>query len=181
LGKTKWIGELITSYYRRNGNTNYTSVRFGNVFNSRGSVIETFIRQLVNNQPVTLTDINVSRYFMKLDEAATLSIASVIMNVDEVHILNMGEPVKLIDVIQRLKNELNSSSPINIVGLRKGEKLNEELIAEYETISENSTNNIKSLTSKRKFTYLPEFNHNVSSEIEAVDEITKLISFTCIN
>ena len=181
LGKTKWIGELITSYCRRNGNKNYTSVRFGNVFNSRGSVIETFIRQLMNNQPVTLTDMNVSRYFMKLEEAASLSIASVIMNVDEVHVLNMGEPVKLIDVIQRLKNELNSSSPINIVGLRKGEKLNEELIAEYEIVSENSTNNIMSIKSKKNFRYLPELNHKVSTEIEAINEITKLLSFACIN
>ena len=136
LGKTKHMGEILTAYFRQQGNPRYTSVRFGNVFNSKGSVIETFIKQIKSGLPVTLTDVNVERYFMKIEEAAALSIVSLVINSGDIHLLDMGSPVKLKIVIEKLSKILDSKAVIQIVGLRPGEKLSEDLQA----LSEIKTN-----------------------------------------
>ena len=179
LGKTKWIGELLTSYYRNTYSNNFTSVRFGNVFNSRGSVIETFLKQISNNQPITLTDRDVSRYFMKIEEAASFSIASVIINHDEIHLLDMGKPIKLIKVIERLKEITGSESKIEIVGIRPGEKLSEDLIATYETVADGPISQIRSINSQIKFKSLPELNREIKDDLDARTEISNLIEIAC--
>jgi FlaA1/EpsC-like NDP-sugar epimerase len=107
LGKTKKATELYLSHFR-NENLLWTSCRFGNVFNSRGSVIETFLSQIKSGSPITLTDESVSRYFMHTDEAAFLSVKSLILNMGEVHVFNMGQTVLLIDVINRLQDIFQS-------------------------------------------------------------------------
>jgi FlaA1/EpsC-like NDP-sugar epimerase len=134
LGKTKFMAEVLTALERRDGLTGFTNVRFGNVFNSMGSVIETFTRQIELGLPITLTHKDVSRYFMKIEEAANLSLCSVVLNQGEVHILDMGDPVKLIDVIHRMLEILGGNSNIVTVGLRECEKISEELWSRHEEI-----------------------------------------------
>jgi len=175
LGKTKYIGELLTSKYRSIGKNNFTSVRFGNVFNSQGSVIETFARQLEANLPVTLTDINVARYFMKLEEAASLSLGAIILNQGEVHILEMGEQVKLIDIINRMKEISGSQSEIQLVGLRTGEKLTEELHANNEILKKTKHPAIFSVEIANSYSVIPTMHLDVIDDIEAIREINALI------
>jgi len=145
LGKSKAIGEILTTIKRRKGLVNYTSVRFGNVFNSRGSVIETFTKQIQLNLPVTLTHPDVKRFFMKIEEAANLSLASLILAKGDVHILDMGEPVKLSYVVERLIATLGGKSQIVVVGLREGEKLEEELWSISEKVFDSNVKGIKYL------------------------------------
>lgn len=175
LGKTKYIGELLTAKYRGIGAKNFTSVRFGNVFNSQGSVIETFSRQLEANLPVTLTDINVKRYFMKLEEAANLSLSAIILNQGEVHILEMGEQIKLVDIIHRMKEISGSRSEIKLVGLRSGEKLSEELYAENEILLKTKNPAIFSINITNNYSDLPRMPNEVIDDIEALREINALI------
>ena len=136
LGRSKFLTELLVSEYRNNKNMkNWTSCRFGNVFNSRGSVIETFISQISKNEPVTLTDENMSRFFMHRDEAAFLTLKSMLLNAGNVHIFDMGEPILMRNIIQKLIQSYNSTSPIVITGPRQGEKLNEDLFSKAELIN----------------------------------------------
>lgn len=136
LGKTKYITEVMTACARKAGFGGYTSVRFGNVFNSKGSVIETFVNQIQQNRPVTITDTRVTRYFMKISEAANLSLTSSILNAGDVHILKMGEPILLMDVVKQLAKFLGKEYSTIQVGLREGEKLHEELYAPDEELFE---------------------------------------------
>jgi FlaA1/EpsC-like NDP-sugar epimerase len=128
LGLTKHLAEIYTSKLRSEGYPGYTNCRFGNVFNSRGSVIETFFRQMQIGAPITLTEESVKRFFMHVDEAAYLTLKSLIINSGDVHIFRMGEAVLMIDIIRRMQKILSSESQILITGLRSGEKLNEILL-----------------------------------------------------
>ena len=150
LGKTKRIAELVTIQARNNGGHGYTNVRFGNVFNSKGSVIETFIHQIINRAPITLTDRSMRRYFMHIDEAAALAIKSSIINAGPIHILDMGKPVLLIDVIERIQAALKSKTEIIVTGARQGEKLNEDIMNAFENSSITSDPKIRALTSDQK-------------------------------
>lgn len=128
LGMSKHIAEIFTSHVRYSKGLAFTSCRFGNVFNSRGSVIETFVSQIKSGSAITLTHEDVTRFFMHVDEAAFLTIKSFLINQSDVHVFEMGQPVKLISVVQNLQTLLGGSSTILITGLRKGEKLHEILI-----------------------------------------------------
>lgn len=139
MGKTKKFCELIVeNCNRRNTNGIYLSVRFGNVFNSSGSVIQIFKHQIKKGQDLTLTDANVTRFFMSIEEAVKLVIkASVIGRGGEVFVLDMGTPIKILDIAERMihlsgntiKSESNPYGDIGITitGLKKGEKLHEIL------------------------------------------------------
>jgi FlaA1/EpsC-like NDP-sugar epimerase len=133
LGKTKKITELITEIFNTENKMRTCSVRFGNVFASRGSVIETFIHQIENNIPVTLTDLLVTRYFMSHDEAANLILAAGIMSTNGVLVQNMGREVLLTQIIENLSRYMNKEFETNIIGLQSGEKLREELYADLFT------------------------------------------------
>jgi dTDP-glucose 4,6-dehydratase len=130
LGKTKKITEQLTNSFDGKNGMKACSVRFGNVFASRGSVIETFLHQIENNLPVTLTDSLVTRYFMSHNEAAGLILAAGIMRTNGVLVQNMGSEVLLTQVIERLSSYLGKSYELNIIGLQQGEKLQEELYAD---------------------------------------------------
>ena len=127
LGKTKKIAELISEEVFIGSSLKQCSVRFGNVFASRGSVIETFIHQLKNDIPVTITDPEVSRFFMSQNEAANLVLAASSLPESGIYIQNMGQQVKIIDIVNRIGNFLRIKPRIKIIGLQKGEKLHEEL------------------------------------------------------
>lgn len=133
LGKTKRITELLVNEYSKSKNLNCCSVRFGNLFASRGSVIETFIHQIQNELPVTLTDELVTRYFMSHDEAANLILASAKFEENGVFVQNMGKEIMVSKVVDSLAENLGIKYSVRLIGLQPGEKLHEELYAgDYE-------------------------------------------------
>jgi len=127
LGKTKKIAELVTEEVLLGTNTAHASVRFGNVFASRGSVIETFIHQILNDLPVTITDQMVSRFFMSRNEAANLVLAAATLEESGTYIQNMGEEVLISQVISRLSKHFHKEVKLQVIGLQSGEKLSETL------------------------------------------------------
>ena len=134
LGYSKRIAERVTAYFGANSaQGKYISVRFGNVLGSRGSVLLSFRDQIEKGGPVTVTHKGVTRYFMTISEAVQLVIqAGAIGNSGEVLVLDMGEPVSIYDVATRLVRNSQKHVPIEIVGLRAGEKVHEELFGDGE-------------------------------------------------
>jgi FlaA1/EpsC-like NDP-sugar epimerase len=133
LGYSKRLGEAMTAAMAAEADGSYLSVRFGNVLGSRGSVLTSFTAQIAAGGPVTVTDPEVTRYFMTVQEAVQLVIQAAAIGHDgEVLVLDMGEPVH-IDSVARQLIEL-SGKPIDVVytGLRVGEKLHEQLLADGE-------------------------------------------------
>lgn len=127
LGRSKYLAELMTAQFKRSTTYDFKSVRFGNVYGSRGSVIETFINQISRKLPITLTDPNVTRFFMHPDEAAFLTLKSLLLSEGDLYLFDMGEPVLIIDLINSLQRLLGGQSNILFTGLREGEKLTEDL------------------------------------------------------
>lgn len=133
LGATKLAAERLTARAAAETGLPFVSVRFGNVLGSRGSVLPTFMNQLENGLPLTVTDPDVTRYFMTIPEAVTLVVqAGAIGDPGEVMVLDMGEPVKIVDLAQQLINSLAPGTPIEFTGLRPGEKMHEVLIGANE-------------------------------------------------
>jgi FlaA1/EpsC-like NDP-sugar epimerase len=133
MGATKRIAELMVQLgQHRNDGCVYTAVRFGNVLGSRGSVIPTFVEQIKTGGPVTVTDPEMTRYFMTVDEAVQLVLqASALAEGSEVFVLDMGDPVRIVDLARRLIRlaGLTPGADIHIeyTGRRPGEKLTERL------------------------------------------------------
>ncbi len=127
LGKTKKIAELMTEELFLRTNLKHCSVRFGNVFASRGSVIETFIFQIKNNLVVTITDQNVKRFFMSRNEAANLVLSAAIVKQNGTYIQNMGQQIAIIDVVKALSKSSPYTPRLEFIGLQEGEKIEEEL------------------------------------------------------
>ena len=131
MGTTKTICERTIRYWDERSVTNYSAVRFGNVLGSSGSVIPLFKNQIASGGPVTVTSEHMIRYFMTIPEACQLVLTSgAIAKGGETFILDMGEPVKIIDLAEKLVS-LSGYKPyrdidIKIVGLRPGEKMDEE-------------------------------------------------------
>lgn len=127
LGKTKKIAELMTEELFLKTNLMNCSVRFGNVFASRGSVIETFIFQIKNNLVVTITDPNVKRFFMSRNEAANLVLSAAIVKQNGTYIQNMGQQIAIIDIVNALSKGSHFAPRMEFIGLQDGEKIEEEL------------------------------------------------------
>jgi len=128
LGYSKRVAERLTAAASTDGEGTYLSVRFGNVLGSRGSVLTTFRQQVEAGGPVTVTDPEVTRYFMTVDEAVQLVIqAGAIGDNGEVLVLDMGEPVRIADVARQLVAQAPRPVEIVYTGLRPGEKLHEDL------------------------------------------------------
>lgn len=128
LGKTKRCAEYLTAWYGQNRPGRYISVRFGNVLGSRGSMLHTFTQQIEKGGPITVTDPEVTRFFMTIPEACELVIqAGAIGNDGDVMVLDMGEPVKIHDVAKYLAHRSGKKIEIVFTGLRPGEKMHEVL------------------------------------------------------
>jgi len=137
MGASKQIAEMIVKMYAGKSKTNFVSVRFGNVLESNGSVIPTFKKQIAEGGPITVTDKEIKRYFMTVSEASQLVIQAGGLGIKEaVFVLDMGEPVKIIDLacnLIRLSGLIPGEDiKIEYIGLRPGEKLFEELLTEKE-------------------------------------------------
>ena len=133
LGATKLLAERLTSITAKQTGLRYLSVRFGNVLGSRGSVLPTFREQIAKGGPVTVTDPDVTRFFMTIPEAVRLVLqAGAIGRAGEIMILDMGQPVRIIDVAKRLIAQSGRNVEIRYTGLRKGEKMHEVLVATAE-------------------------------------------------
>jgi FlaA1/EpsC-like NDP-sugar epimerase len=131
MGASKRVAEEVVLAHAPDGAA-YSVVRFGNVLGSRGSVIPTFARQIAAGGPITVTDPRMTRFFMSVEEAVQLVLqASVLSQSREIFMLEMGEPVRILDLAQRMirlsGHEEGTEIPIRMIGRRPGEKLHEEL------------------------------------------------------
>ena len=173
MGITKRIGEMICQTANKKGPTKFISVRFGNVLDSRGSVIPTFREQIRKREAVTITDPGMKRYFMLIPEACLLVMQAGAMGMGgEVFVLDMGKPIKILDLAKEMikSSGLEPDKDIAIVftGIRPGEKLFEEILTAEEGVVatqnkkifmaklsdidvsglENKLNNLKNLTAR---------------------------------
>lgn len=133
LGHSKRVAEKLTAWMAEQTDMRYLSVRFGNVIGSRGSMLPTFRKIIDAGGPLTVTHPEVTRYFMTIPEACQLVVqAGGIGRQGEVLILEMGEPVRILDVAKRMIAQSGKRIDIVFTGLRHGEKLHEELTGEGE-------------------------------------------------
>ncbi len=133
LGRSKRIAERLVSGFAAKSPGTYLSVRFGNVLGSRGSVLLSFQEQIRQGGPITVTDPEVRRFFMTIPEACQLVLQAATIGEDGyVMVLDMGEPVRIVDIARSLVAMSNQNTEIVYTGLREGEKLDEELFGDYE-------------------------------------------------
>ena len=143
MGATKRICEMIVQTYNKMSDTEFVAVRFGNVLGSNGSVIPLFLKQIESGGPITLTHREITRYFMTIPEAVSLVLkAGLMAKGGEIFVLDMGQPVKIYDLavnLIKMKGYVPGKDiQIEIVGLRPGEKLYEELLMAEEGLQSTS-------------------------------------------
>ena len=148
MGATKRFAETIIQYFSEKSKTKYAAVRFGNVLGSNGSVVPLFKKQIELGGPVTITDKRIIRYFMTIPEAVSLILqCGLFAEGGEIFILDMGKPVKILDLAEKLIRQAGKIPDVDIeiveTGLRPGEKLYEELLIDVE--------NNKATSNKRIF------------------------------
>lgn len=137
MGASKRIAEMYAQFKNQSGSTKFITTRFGNVLGSNGSVIPLFQKQIENGGPVTVTDERITRFFMTIPEACQLVLEAFTMGEGgEIFVFDMGESIKIIDLAKKMIQlsglELNKDISIKITGMRPGEKLYEELLADEE-------------------------------------------------
>lgn len=139
MGATKAFAELLVKHYNKAGSTKFISVRFGNVLGSNGSVVPLFQKQIASGGPVTVTHQDMVRFFMSIPEAVQLILQAARMGKGgEIFVLDMGEPVKIMDLARTMIRlagfEPEKEIAIKIVGTRPGEKIYEEVLAKEEKL-----------------------------------------------
>jgi FlaA1/EpsC-like NDP-sugar epimerase len=133
LGASKRLAEILVQE-ERGGVTHVAAVRFGNVLGSRGSLLSVLAEQLSSNLPMTVTHPEMTRFFMTIEEAAGLVVeAAHLAGSGEIFVLDMGEPVRILDLVQSFAHLMNHPAvEVRFTGMRDGEKLNESLFSEHE-------------------------------------------------
>ena len=170
MGASKRIAEMYVENKNKTSETNYITTRFGNVLGSNGSVIPIFQKQIEKGGPITITDERITRYFMTISEACQLVLEAGVMGKGgEIFIFDMGKSVKIIDLAKKMIAlsglELGRDIDIKITGLRPGEKLHEELLANEENTL--PTHHSKILIAKNRLT--------TSEQIISIEELITLI------
>ena len=175
MGASKRTAEMLVLKAARISGKPYAVVRLGNVLGSRGSIISTFSRQIAKGGPITITHPEICRYFMTIPEAVQLVLQALLSNQNsqgQIFMLNMGQPVKIVDLAKDLIRlsgyEVGKDIEIIFTGLRPGEKLLEELLVEGEEYE--STNHEKVLVVKNAGRIIPE---NLENSIEAMCSAAK--------
>ena len=188
MGATKNISEqIINKYNNISKNTNFYSVRFGNVLNSSGSVIPIFQEQILKNEKLTITNINATRYFMSINEAIHLILTTLIIkNKGKTFYFDMGKPIKIFNLAKKIanfygKNLVKIPKNINeigykITGLTKGEKLHEILTTPKNILQKTEIKKILSIKfQKSKFNDLDEYKFKQILKSKNEDKVKKYI------
>lgn len=184
MGASKRIAEVVTQFQNEIYATNYMAVRFGNVLGSAGSVVPIFREQIKRGEPITVTDKEMTRYFMTIPEASQLVLqAGALGTGGEIFILDMGSPVKILDLAEDMIR-LSGFRPyedidIKITGIRQGEKLFEELEITGENLLKTKhpkifIGKIKTYSNKEVSEIIQKFQEAVESRNE--DQIRRLIN-----
>jgi FlaA1/EpsC-like NDP-sugar epimerase len=139
MGATKRLAELLVLQSAAQSNTQCVITRFGNVLGSNGSVIPLFKRQIETGGPITVTDKEVTRYFMTIPEAVSLVLEAATMGQqDDVFVFDMGQSIKILDLAKKMialaGMEEGKDIEVAITGLRPGEKMHEELLSQHESL-----------------------------------------------
>jgi len=146
MGASKRVAEMLVADTARRTGRPYVSVRFGNVLGSTGSVVPIFQDQLENGEPLTITHPDMTRFFMTIPEAAWLILdAAALGRHGDLFVLDMGEPVRLMDLARdlvRLAGRDPETQPIEVVGLRPGEKLHEQLFYDVEQVEPTASSKV---------------------------------------
>ncbi len=189
MGATKRISEMLLQGKAKRSKTKFMAVRFGNVLGSAGSVIPLFKRQIENGGPVTVTNPEVKRYFMSINEAASLVLQSGALGQGgEIFILDMGEQIKIIDLAKNLITlsglKVDKDIMIKFTGLRPGEKLFEEVflnkerdvITKHNKIYISKSNDFDAVKLRKSIKEIERFS-NVMDESKVVELIRELVPF----
>jgi FlaA1/EpsC-like NDP-sugar epimerase len=185
MGASKRVSEIYINNLNKQSDTQFITTRFGNVLGSSGSVIPTFIKQINKYQKIDITHKDIIRYFMTIPEAAQLVLyASTIGKRGQILMFDMGAPVRIYDLAQNIiKNYTNNDIEINIIGLRAGEKLYEELLCNGENTLETDNEHIKISKHNEEIDYdvfLDNYNSLIETykylnQIEIKDRLKQLV------
>ena len=185
MGASKRICEMIIQVFNRHYDCNYVAVRFGNVLGSNGSVIPLFKKQIAAGGPVTVTDPNIIRYFMTIPEAVSLVLqAGAYARGGEIFILDMGEPVRILDLAENLIKlsgyKVGEDIKIVFTGLRPGEKLYEEMLMNEEGMKDTANRQIHigkplEIDEDRFFVQLQRLKEAAYEESPAIRELVREI------
>ncbi|WP_044913843.1 polysaccharide biosynthesis protein [Butyrivibrio sp. WCE2006] len=183
MGASKRICEMIVQTFNKHYDTEFVAVRFGNVLGSNGSVIPLFKKQIAAGGPVTVTDPNIIRYFMTIPEAVSLVMqAGAYAKGGEIFVLDMGEPVRILDLAENLIKlsgyKVGEDIKIEFTGLRPGEKLYEEMLMDEEGLQDTANRMIHigkpiDMDDMKFFGQLEELNG--ASKAEHADEIREIV------
>jgi len=176
LGKTKLVGEFLTAgSMKLNPDIKHGVVRFGNVFLSRGSVLETFVAQIGLNEELTITNEHMDRFFIDLEEASSLILKTIVEPHSGVSILKMGAPVKILDLIERLIAKVGKPIGYKVIGVKPGEKITEELFTPIEKLSAKDFPEYTFSDFTRHIELSEIFSKNFSTDEDALLAIEKLL------
>ena len=158
MGLSKRMAELIVSYYQKTSTTKMSIVRFGNVIGSSGSVLNYFNQLIQKKKPVTITHPKVARFFMSIEEACFLVLQSVLnTKLCQMYMLDMGEEILIEEIAKKLiilnNLEVYKDIEIEYIGLKKGEKLNEELQYSFENASQSNIKKLIELQSDKEMSF----------------------------
>lgn len=184
MGTSKRIAEMVCQYNQKESKTKFVVVRFGNVLGSSGSVIPLFKKQIEEGGPITVTHPEIRRFFMSIPEAARLVLqAGALGNGGEIFVLDMGEPVKIVDLAKQMITlsgyKVDEDIKIVFSGLRKGEKLYEELLADEETTLPSTHGKIRVAKVRNVGAEFPQELiklFNVSKQEEIRQELKRIVS-----